>query len=123
MPFGNSLTREVSFKVGPVILDVLVKHYFDRLKSDVAGSNTPLKQDDILYDEAFTIVKVRSYSWSYFSSTLILEIVLFECVYFVSSYVSISLNWRLTLVISSHTIEELQGNHCTEMSLRSVSHA
>ncbi|KIM40342.1 hypothetical protein M413DRAFT_177504 [Hebeloma cylindrosporum] len=57
MPFGHSLTREVSFKVGPVILDVLVKHYFDRLKRDVAGSDSPLKQDDILYDEAFTIVK------------------------------------------------------------------
>lgn len=73
MPFGNSLTREVSFKVGPVILDVLVKHYFDRLKSDVAGSDSPLKQDDILYDQAFTIVKVRSYSSSYFHSVLILE--------------------------------------------------
>jgi len=73
MPFGNSLTREVSFKVGPVILDVLVKHYFDRLKRDVAGSDSPLKQDDILYHEAFTIVKVRSYSWSCSHSILILE--------------------------------------------------
>jgi len=58
--FGNTLTRDVSLKVGPVILDVLVKHYFDRLKSDNAthGEST-LKNDDVLYHEAFTIVKVR----------------------------------------------------------------
>ncbi|KAH9485586.1 AB hydrolase superfamily protein C4A8.06c [Psilocybe cubensis] len=57
--FANSLTREVSLKVGPVILEVLVKHYFDRLKGDAdsAGLEGNLKQDDVLYHEAFTIVK------------------------------------------------------------------
>jgi hypothetical protein len=60
MPFANSLTREVSFKVGPVMLEVLVRHYFDRLKKDVEGSPV-MKQDNVLYDEAFTIVKVRSH--------------------------------------------------------------
>ena len=46
--------------VGPVILEVLVKHYFDRLKKDAEGegSGTSLKDDDVLYHEAFTIVKV-----------------------------------------------------------------
>ncbi|KDR75638.1 hypothetical protein GALMADRAFT_248228 [Galerina marginata CBS 339.88] len=57
--FANSLTREVSLMVGPVILEVLVKHYFDRLKNDVdrSESGASLKQDDVLYHEAFTIVK------------------------------------------------------------------
>lgn len=46
--------------VGPVILEVLVKHYFDRLKKDADhdGTGTSLKDDDVLYHEAFTIVKV-----------------------------------------------------------------
>ncbi|KAF8911524.1 hypothetical protein CPB84DRAFT_926690 [Gymnopilus junonius] len=59
MPFGNSLTRRVSLMVGPVILEVLVKHYFDRLKNeaDRDGSEASLKDDDVLYHEAFTIVK------------------------------------------------------------------
>jgi len=60
MPFANSLAREVSFKVGPVMLEVLVRHYFDRLRKDVEGSSV-MKQDNVLYDEAFTIVKVRSH--------------------------------------------------------------
>ncbi|PPQ79997.1 hypothetical protein CVT26_004401 [Gymnopilus dilepis] len=57
--FANSLTRKVSLMVGPVILEVLVKHYFDRLKKDAEGegSGTSLKDDDVLYHEAFTIVK------------------------------------------------------------------
>ncbi|KAF9560975.1 alpha/beta-hydrolase [Agrocybe pediades] len=57
--FGNTLTRDVSLKVGPVILDVLVKHYFDRLKSDTDANQgeSTLKKDDVLYHEAFTIVK------------------------------------------------------------------
>lgn len=58
---ANSLTREVGLKVGPVLLEVLVKHYFDRLKKDPNRRGTlpgtGLRQEDVLYDEAFTIVK------------------------------------------------------------------
>jgi len=56
----NSLTREVGLKVGPVMFEVLVKHYFDRLKKDVKkdDSGARLKEDELLYDEAFSIVKV-----------------------------------------------------------------
>lgn len=58
----NSLTREVGLKVGPVILEVLVKRWFDRLKKDEENQNTDsgtrLKEDDILYHQAFTIAKV-----------------------------------------------------------------
>ncbi|KAF8963661.1 hypothetical protein BDZ97DRAFT_1939461 [Flammula alnicola] len=57
--FANSLTREVGLKVGPTMLEVLVRHYFDRLKNDVETSEPggSMKQDHVLYDEAFTIVK------------------------------------------------------------------
>ncbi|KAF9486039.1 alpha/beta-hydrolase [Pholiota conissans] len=58
-PFSNALTREVGLKVGPTVLEVLVKHYFDRLKADndTGDSGATLKQDNVLYHEAFTIVK------------------------------------------------------------------
>ncbi|KAF8161335.1 hypothetical protein B0H34DRAFT_796140 [Crassisporium funariophilum] len=56
---ANSLTREAGLKVGPVILEVLVKHYFERLKKDAQRNDfgARLKEDDILFDEAFTIAK------------------------------------------------------------------
>ena len=55
--FANTLTRDIGFKVGPTMFQVLVQHYFDHLKIDVEESDC-LKQDDVLYHEAFTIVKV-----------------------------------------------------------------
>lgn len=62
--YSNSLTREVGLKAGPILLENLIKHYFDRLKSDTVdnlNSGIRLKQDDILYDAAFTIAKVRGW--------------------------------------------------------------
>lgn len=49
-------------KIGPVLLETLVKHYFERiLKDDSEAKNLPqLRQDELLYDEAFNIVKVGS---------------------------------------------------------------
>ncbi|KXN87458.1 AB hydrolase superfamily protein C4A8.06c [Leucoagaricus sp. SymC.cos] len=55
---SNSLTRDMGLKVGPVMLGTFVKHYFDRVKSrDSADPGRLLKQDEILYDEAFHIIK------------------------------------------------------------------
>ena len=73
----NGLTGSAGLKLGPLVLETLVKHYFERLKvpqkipattsSDgVAhdggqnGStlNNNLRQEELLYDQAFTIVKV-----------------------------------------------------------------
>lgn len=61
--FSNNLTREISLKVGPVILEVLVKHYFDHLKGDAKkdGLEGNLKEEDVLFHEAFAIVKVCSF--------------------------------------------------------------
>ncbi|KAI0645263.1 alpha/beta-hydrolase [Trametes meyenii] len=54
----NSLTRQAGLKLGPIILDVLVKHYFERLSKDNAAKDMPkLRQEELLYDEAFNIIK------------------------------------------------------------------
>ena len=73
----NGLTGSAGLKLGPLVLETIVKHYFERLKasqkisstvcSDGAGHdgklggsvlNNNLRQEELLYDQAFTIVKV-----------------------------------------------------------------
>lgn len=55
----NALTRDVGFKVGPVLLEVLAKHYFEKRKEDGSTAEpVKLRKDEILFDEAFNLVKV-----------------------------------------------------------------
>ena len=73
----NGLTGSAGLKLGPLVLETLVKHYFERLKASQkipattssdgvsheggrGGStlNNNLRQEELLYDQAFTIVKV-----------------------------------------------------------------
>ena len=56
----NTLTGEAGIKIGPIVLETLVKHYFERVKNNASLNNgsTQLRQDELLYDEAFNIVKV-----------------------------------------------------------------
>lgn len=56
----NALTRTAGLKLGPIALDILLKHYFDRVKKEKAEDDLPftqLRQDELLYDEAFNIAK------------------------------------------------------------------
>jgi hypothetical protein len=46
--------------VGPLFLETLVKHYFARVIKDGSKSGVPLRNEELLYDEAFNIVKVLS---------------------------------------------------------------
>ena len=57
---SNALARHAGFSATPWLLGTLVKHYFDHLFSDKAptGGNAKLRGEEILYDEAFHIVKV-----------------------------------------------------------------
>ena len=55
---SNSLTRRVSLTFGPLFLETLVKHYFSRVVSDKSKIGVPLRREELLYDEAFNIVKV-----------------------------------------------------------------
>jgi len=75
----NGLTGSAGLKLGPLVLETLVKHYFERLKisqkapatasSDGATHdetrngttlNNNLRQEELLYDQAFNIVKVSA---------------------------------------------------------------
>lgn len=57
----NTLTTDVGLKVGPVLLETLVKHYLERLKKNSSHdpASTQLKHDELLYHEVFNVVKVR----------------------------------------------------------------
>ena len=68
----NGLTGATGLKLGPLALETLVKHYFERLKATQkipaatsfdkkhGGSalNPNLRQEELLYDQAFAIIKV-----------------------------------------------------------------
>ena len=56
----NTLISRVGLTVGPLFLETLVKHYFSRVIKDGAKSGVPLRSEELLYDEAFNIVKVLS---------------------------------------------------------------
>ncbi|KAI0753082.1 hypothetical protein C8Q80DRAFT_1097008 [Daedaleopsis nitida] len=54
----NALTRKTGFTLGPIILEVLVKHYFERISKDEdSHGTTKLRKEELLYDEAFNIIK------------------------------------------------------------------
>ncbi|CAK5282353.1 unnamed protein product [Mycena citricolor] len=56
----NGLTTQAGLRLGPILLETLVKHYLERLKSKAKEDDptiTQLRQDELLYDEAFTVVK------------------------------------------------------------------
>ncbi|KAJ7647735.1 hypothetical protein FB45DRAFT_1052164 [Roridomyces roridus] len=53
---SGNLTAQAGLRIGPLVLETLVKHYFDRLKASKEPV-TQLKRDELLYDEAFTIIK------------------------------------------------------------------
>jgi hypothetical protein len=58
----NTLTGKAGLKLGPVLLETLVKHYFERLgrehEENAKLHTVQLRKDELLYDEAFTVVKV-----------------------------------------------------------------
>ena len=84
----NGLTSTAGLKLGPLVLETLVKHYFERLRvthkiptttsSDGVAHgrnqsgpalNDNLRQEELLYDQAFTIVKVSIVRFSFLSTS------------------------------------------------------
>ncbi|KAK7057586.1 Abhydrolase-3 domain-containing protein [Favolaschia claudopus] len=67
----NSLTTEAGFKIGPILLETLVKHYFERLKhnlklqTELQPGTSQLRKEELLYDEAFNIIKAFLNAASY----------------------------------------------------------
>ena len=54
----NLLTTRATLTTGPLFLETLVKHYFARVISHGSKTGVPLRREELLYDEAFNIVKV-----------------------------------------------------------------
>ena len=64
----NALFRKTSLTLGPIILETLLKHYFDRFSKVHETENmTRLRKEELLYDEAFNIIKVRLRRFSTFA--------------------------------------------------------
>jgi hypothetical protein len=56
----NTLTGDMGLKLGPIVLETLARHYLDRLRKDQGQLNrVQLRQDEVLYDSAFHVIKVR----------------------------------------------------------------
>lgn len=55
----NALTTDIGLRVGPLLLETLIAHYLERLKRNSTDqkSTTRLRQDQLLYDEVFNVVK------------------------------------------------------------------
>jgi hypothetical protein len=60
----NSLTAEASLKLGPIVIETFFKHYLERRSesSRTTGSegsgSTSLREQDLLWQESFEIIKV-----------------------------------------------------------------
>lgn len=78
----NGLTGSAGLKLGPLVLETLVKHYFERLKVKTPATvssdgvahdgnqgrpalSNNLRQEELLYDQAFAIVKVSIVRFSF----------------------------------------------------------
>ena len=55
----NSLLGQAGLKLGPLLLETLVKHYIERIADERGDGVTDLSRDELLYDQAFHVVKVR----------------------------------------------------------------
>ncbi|KAF5382996.1 hypothetical protein D9757_006344 [Collybiopsis confluens] len=64
----NALTRQVGLRVGPIVLETLVKHYIEKLKFGHAKSDkeedamVQLRREELIYDEIFTVAFLEAAS-------------------------------------------------------------
>jgi hypothetical protein len=58
----SSLARQAGLKIGPVVLETLLRRFFDRVTVHSGEEITKLRQDEVLYDATFNIIKVRRQS-------------------------------------------------------------
>jgi hypothetical protein len=60
---SNSLTRRTTLGLVPLFLGILLRHYYNKLTKNKSRKNpsvvvVPLRSEELMYDEAFSIVRV-----------------------------------------------------------------
>jgi hypothetical protein len=53
-----TLTQTAGLKVAPLFFQSLVKHYYGKVVKDPSSSRVPLRDEELLYDQVFSVVKV-----------------------------------------------------------------
>jgi hypothetical protein len=63
---SNSLTRRTFLGLFPLVLGILLRHYYSRLPKGKGKEHVavPLRRKDLAYDEAFCIARVSQPSYS-----------------------------------------------------------
>ena len=73
---SNSLTRRTTLGLLPLVLGVLLRHYYSKLVKDKGTGKecvaVPLRNKELMYDEAFSVMRV-SYSFFYIPSFLLIK--------------------------------------------------
>jgi hypothetical protein len=60
---SNSLTRKTALSFMPLFLRILLRHYYNKLgkkrsRENASAAVVPLRREELMYDEAFSIVRV-----------------------------------------------------------------
>lgn len=53
-----TLTQTAGLKIAPLFLQSLVKHYYGKVVKDPSSSRVSLRDEELLYDQVFSVVKV-----------------------------------------------------------------
>jgi hypothetical protein len=111
---SNSLSRRIALGLFPLLLGVLLRHYYTKLVRDKnkgkgkACVAVPLRSEELMYDEAFSIMRVSHPLFPILSDLLI---TMFQ------DFMNISTRYTLlitpcqfltVLVLDSHSVEEMQ---------------
>jgi hypothetical protein len=53
-----TLTQTAGLKLAPLFVQSLVRHYYDKVVKDPDSPRVPLRDEELLYDQVFSITKV-----------------------------------------------------------------
>jgi hypothetical protein len=59
-----TLTQTAGLKLAPLFVQSLVRHYYDKVVKDPHSPRVPLRDEELLYDQVFSIAKVCVPVWS-----------------------------------------------------------
>jgi len=107
---SNSLTTRTTLGLIPLYVGVLLRHYYYKLVKDKSKTRftVPLRREELMYDEAFSITRVS------YGAVLPLRLTkpnhqnLMDAATRYTSLPSFITTSVLTMVSGSHTVEEMQ---------------